>query len=167
MHIISRCGCTVIYSVLPCQIGGIWFIDYLFLRKRVAENALILRPNYAVLIYPPPPAPPPPCPQVSIGVCWYSTFWLLLSSRNPHGSQYVILMGSEAFNNGIQTFWAVSKGDDFLLNGINPTNPVWNLINTSGRKCCFLCEMERTFHNKICLFLTRNAEIREGLFPGS
>lgn len=167
MHIISWCGCTVIYSVIPCQIGGIWFIDYLFLRKRVAENALILRPNYAVLIYGGPPSCP--SPQVSIGGCWYSTFWLLPSSQNSHGSQYVILMGSEAFNNGTQTFWAVFKGDDFLLNGINPTNPVWNLINTSdgGRKCCFLCEMEWTFHHKMCLFFTRNAGIRGGLFPGS
>lgn len=159
MHIISWCGWTVIYSVTPCQIGSIWFIDYLFLSKRVAENALILWPNYAVVIY-----RPPPHNQVSTGVCWYSTFWVLPSSRNPHRSHYVILMGSEAFNNGIQTFWAVSKGDDFLLNGINPTNPVWNLINTSaeGGKCCFLCEMKRTFHNKICLFFIRNAGIREG-----
>lgn len=78
-------------------------------------------------------------PQVATRVCWYLEFWLFPSNLNPHGSQYVILMGSEAFKNGIQTFWSVSKEDDFLLNGINPTNPVWNLINKSDkrRKGCF------------------------------
>lgn len=109
-----------------------------------------------------------PCPQVSTQVCWYLEFWLFPSNLNPHGSQYVILMGSEAFKNGIQTFWSVSKEDDFLLNGINPTNPVWNLINRSDkrRKCCFLCEMDQAFYSKMCLLLIRSSEMREGQFPG-
>lgn len=66
-------------------------------------------------------------------------------------------MGSEVFKNGIQTFWAVSKEDDFLLNGINPSNPAWNLINTSdkGREGCVSSEKEGAFYNKMCLLLIR------------
>lgn len=164
MHIISWHGCTMIYSAIQWEMGSVWFIDYLFLRKRVAERSLILQPNEAVLIYHLPPSPP----QVSTQVCWYLEFRLFPLNLNPRGSQYVILMGSEAFKNGIQTFWAVSKGDDFLLNGINLTNPVWNLINTSdkGRTCRFSCEMEGAFCNKMCLASIWSSETREGPFPG-
>ena len=165
MHIISWYRGTVIYSDIPWQMGHIWFVDHLFLRKRVAENSLILLTNYVVLIS----HPPPPAPEVSTWACRYLEFWLLPSNWNPHGSQYFILMGSNAFKNRIQTSWAVSKGDDFLLNAINPANPVWNLINTSdkGRKCCFLSETEQIFHNEMCLLLIRSPEMREGQFPGA
>lgn len=165
MHTILWFGCTIIYSAIPWQMGNIWFIDHLFLRKRVAENSLILLPNYVVLIY----CLPPPASQVSTWACWYLEFWLLPSNLNPHVSQYFILMGSEAFKNGIQIFWASSKGDDFLLNGINPTNLFWDLINTSdkGRKYCFLGEMEHVFSNKMCLLWIRSPETREGQYPGA
>lgn len=146
MHIVSGYRYTVIYLAIPWQMDSIWFTDHLFLRKTVAENSLILLPNYIVLIYHLSPS----TSQVSTWAGRYLEFCLLPLKLNPHGPHYFILMGSEAFKNGIQTFWAVSKRDDFLLNGINPTNPVWNLINTSDkrRKCCFLREMEWAVYNK-------------------
>lgn len=142
----------------------------LVLEKGAAEKPLISLPKYTVPILPPFSSPRPR--QVFIQTSGYLEFWFLPSKLNPLVSQYFILMGSKAFENGIQTFWAVSKGDDFLLNGINPTNPVSNLISTSdrGRKCCFLNEIEGAFYNKMCLLLIHSPEkgpeiVREGQFP--
>jgi len=115
------------------------------------------------------PTLPVSAPQVSTRTGWYSEFSLLLLNWNPRGSQYVILTGSKAFKHGIQTFWVVSRGDDFLLNDINPTNPVWNLINTSdnGRKCCSMNETEQIFHSEMCLLLIRSPEMWEDQSPGA
>lgn len=70
------------------------------------------------------------CPPAVHEPAGASEFPYFSNNWNPRGSQYVILMGSKALKHGIQTFWFVSRGDDFLLNDINPTYPVWNLINT-------------------------------------
>lgn len=45
---------------------------------------------------------------------------VLQLSLNPHGFQYFILMGSKAFENRIQAFWSVSRGDDFLTEWHQP-----------------------------------------------
>lgn len=115
------------------------------------------------------PTLPVSAPQVSTRTGWYSEFSVLLLNWNPRGSQYVILTGSKAFKHGIQTFWVVSRGDGFLLNDINPTNPVWNLINTSdnGRKCCSVNETEQIFPSEMCLLLIRSPEMWEDQSPGA
>lgn len=156
---------TVIYSAIPWQMGCIWFIDHLFLRKSSWEFS-DLTDKLCCPHFPPSPVS---APQLSTRTCWYLEFSLLLLNWNPRGSQYVILTGSKAFKHGIQTFWFVSRGDDFLLNDINPTYPVWNLINTSdnGRKCCSVNEIEPIFHSEKCLLLIRSPEMCEGQSPGA
>ena len=145
--------CTVIYSAIPWQMGCFWFIDHLFLRKSGWEFS-DLTDKLCCPHFPPSPSLPFRCPHESAGT-WSSHFLL---NQNPRGSQYFILTGSKTFKHGIQNVWVVSRGDDFLLNDINPTYPVWNLINTSdkGRKCCSLNELEQVFHSEMCLLLIRS-----------
>lgn len=50
-----------------------------------------------------PPAAVPLPTQVFAWASWSLQFWCLPASLRPHGFQYFILMGFEAFKNGIQT----------------------------------------------------------------
>ena len=59
MRTISWHGRAIIYAAIQWETGSIWFIDYLFLRKRVAEHSLILQPNEVVFIYHLPLRPVP------------------------------------------------------------------------------------------------------------
>ena len=144
--------------------GCFWFIDHLFLRKSGWEFS-DLTDKLCCPHFPPSPSLPFRCPHESAGT-WSSHFLL---NQNPRGSQYFILTGSKTFKHGIQNVWVVSRGDDFLLNDINPTYPVWNLINTSdrGRKCCSLNELEQVFHSAMCLLLIRSPEMWEEQSPGA